>query len=513
MKANAADRLLRSEERRSGRPEMTYDEDEDDILSADADSLLVQGARKMQSVMLGWHYRSLYETLISYSNHAFYDASLLTIPDRSIHHKEKVPIVSQLPEDAPQFANALFDRSISYHFMQHGQYVKRSNTGEAAYIAELVRELLRRGAKESIGIVAFSQEQQHAIENALDALADKDKVFSLLLEEAQERTDDDQFTGLFIKNLENVQGDERDIIILSICYAPDKRGKMAMNFGPINKKGGEKRLNVIFSRARKHMAVVTSIRHTQITNEYNAGANYFRRFLHYAENVSAGHMQQARQILDGLLPQKFQHKQRAGEDVIRQQVRQQLEQRGFTVAEQVGQSGFRCSLAVKLSPDDDAYTLSIIIDDENYYANPDVIEQYYQRPALLENAGWRTITVFAKDWLHQPQRVMDAILKKLQHIREEAPKAPAAPQSLFPEATPSPVAATGAYDALTFRRFTQTGRFWEVATDGAKLIVRSGKNGAKGQVQVKTFPGAQAALAGMEKLAEDKVKEGWEEVV
>ncbi|UYQ95057.1 AAA domain-containing protein [Chitinophaga horti] len=490
--------------------EVNDDDEDDDILSADADSLLVQGARKMQSVMLGWHYRSLYETLISYSNHAFYDASLLTIPDRSIHHLEKTAIESKSPEDAAAHTAALFDRSISYHFITHGQYVKRSNAGEAAYIAEMIRALLQQQTRESIGIVAFSQEQQKAIEAALEALAAKDKQFAQLLEEAQERTDDDQFTGLFVKNLENVQGDERDIMILSICYAPDKRGKMAMNFGPINKKGGEKRLNVIFSRARKHMAVVASIKHSQITNEYNAGANYFKRFLHYAENVSSGNMQQARQILDGLLPQRFVHKQRTGEAVIRQQVRHQLEQRGFTVAEQVGQSGFRCSLAVKITPDDPAYTLSIIIDDETYYSNPDVIEQYYQRPALLENAGWRTMTVFAKDWLHQPQRVMDSILKKLQHIKEEVVATPVTPQSLFPDV--APVATVGAYDALTFRRFTQTGRFWEVATDGAKLIIRSGKNGAKGQLQVKTLASSQAAVAGLEKLVEDKVKEGWQEL-
>lgn len=491
--------------------EVPDEEDENDILSADADSLLVQGARKMHSVMLGWHYRSVYETLISYSNHAFYDASLLTIPDRSIHHSEKTPIVSNEAADAAQHAPALFDRSISYHYISQGQYVKRSNVGEAEYIAEMVRSLLKQQARESIGIVAFSQEQQHAIESALDKLAEKDREFAQLLEEAQERTDDDQFTGLFVKNLENVQGDERDIIILSICYAPDKRGKMSMNFGPINKKGGEKRLNVIFSRARRHMAVVSSIRHNQITNEYNAGANYFKRFLHYSDNVSSGNMQQARQILDGLLPQKFQHKQRAGDTVIRQQIRHQLEQRGYTVAEQVGQSGFRCSLAVKTNADDTAYTLSVIIDDDSYYSNPDVIEQYYQRPALLENAGWRTITVYAKDWLHQPQRVMDAILKKLQHIKEDAPVAvKPAPQSLFPEAPPAPV-TSGAYDALIFRRFTQSGRFWEVATEGAKLIIRSGKNGAKGQVQVKTLAGGQAAVAGMAKLMEDKVKEGWEE--
>ena len=109
-------------------------------------------------------------------------------------------------------------------------------------------------------------------------MAQTDKEFEQLLEEAYSRTEDEQFVGLIIKNLENIQGDERDIIIMSVCYGFDGRRKMLMNFGPINRKGGEKRLNVIFSRARKHMAIVSSVKYHHITNEYNELANYFRRF-------------------------------------------------------------------------------------------------------------------------------------------------------------------------------------------------------------------------------------------
>ncbi|HXO76569.1 MAG TPA: DEAD/DEAH box helicase, partial [Puia sp.] len=257
------------------------DPEENEWLSDDADSLLVQGARKLDSTLLSWHYRSHYETLISYSNHAFYEGDLLTIPDKTIHHKEKAPIRIGQPEEAEANVNYLFDRSISYHHLPDSVYEKRSNSGEADYIAHLVRELLSRDTKESIGIVAFSQEQQSMIETSLDLLAGGDAVFAQKLEEAYNRTENDQFTGLIIKNLENIQGDERDIIIMSVCYGPDSRRRMLMNFGPVNKKGGEKRLNVLFSRARKHMAVVSSIRYEQITNEYNEGANYLRRFIQY----------------------------------------------------------------------------------------------------------------------------------------------------------------------------------------------------------------------------------------
>src|SRR6185295_15496871 len=124
--------------------------------------------------------------------------------------------------------------------------------------------------------------QQGEIEDALRQLGEDDEPFGNRLEAEFNREENDQFCGLIVKNLENVQGDERDIIILSICYGYDANRRMLMNFGPINQKGGEKRLNVIFSRAKHHMAIVSSIRHSDITNDYNDGANSLRNFLQYA---------------------------------------------------------------------------------------------------------------------------------------------------------------------------------------------------------------------------------------
>ncbi|QEH42402.1 AAA domain-containing protein [Chitinophaga sp. XS-30] len=476
---------------KAGDPDdLERDEEEDELLSADADSLLTQGARKMSSVMLGWHYRSHSETLISYSNHAFYGASLLTIPDRSIHSSEKPPISITAPSDALFTHKALFDRSISFHHLPGGTYAKRGNSAEAAYIAHLVRELLLKQTAESIGIVAFSQEQQHAITTALETVAAGDRKFEALLDEAMERTENGQFTGLFVKNLENVQGDERDIIIMSVCYAPDPRGKMAMHFGPINKKGGEKRLNVIFSRAKKHMAVVSSIRHQQITNVYNAGAGYLRRFLHYAEAVSTGNMEQARHILEGLATEKPSG-YGAVDTVILREIREQLEARGFTVSEQVGQSGFRCSLAVKAKPDDGIFALSILVDDDNYYRHSNVLEQYYQRPAMLESFGWKTMTVYAKDWLQQPQRVMEDILRRLGQAPETVP---------LTEIVAAPAGTT---------RMTLGEKFWEVVVNGPKLFIRQGKNGTKGQIQVKSCIDEADAEKEKDKLVKEKRDAGW----
>ena len=143
----------------------------------------------------------------------------------------------------------------------------------------MVREILKRDTKLSIGLVAFSETQQGEIESALSNLAEKDSEFAARLETENVRKENDVFCGLFVKNLENVQGDECDIIIMSVCYGHDTNGRMLMNFGPINQRGGEKRLNVIFSRARHHhMAIVSSIRHHDITNDYNDGANSLKNF-------------------------------------------------------------------------------------------------------------------------------------------------------------------------------------------------------------------------------------------
>jgi predicted DNA-binding WGR domain protein len=507
--------------------EAVHDETDDELLSTDADSLLVQGARKLSSTMLSWHYRSHYETLISYSNHAFYDAGLLTIPDKTIHHREKAAIEVTKPEDAVAFTDCLYDRSISFHFHPNGVYEKRNNQDEASYIAHLVRELLKRKVNESIGIVAFSQEQQHSIEDALTALAQTDKVFEQQLEEAYNRTENDQFIGLIIKNLENIQGDERDIIIMSVCYGFDAKKKMIMNFGPINKKGGEKRLNVIFSRAKKHMAIISSIKHHHITNEYNEGANYFRRFLQYAENISSGSMQTARLILDGLVVNKKDAVVGAEKSIVLNQIKQQLIQLGYEVDEQVGQSNFKCSLAVKLNPDDEAYTMSILLDDDRHYGNSNLVEQYYQRPAILRSFGWRSINVFAKDWLHHPEKVMDKIIKRIREEQiVETEKQPLDQQEnivpfredLVPDTVISqPVNELSitlpGFEGLVFERLISTesgsNKFWETGVQENKLVVRFGKMGTKGQVQVKSFTTSEEAIKERGKLVKEKLAKGY----
>lgn len=239
-------------------------------------SFLNHSARNLPSTMLGSHYRSRSESLISFSNAAFYQGRLLTVPDERQPKPGELPIRAVHPADGERNTEQLLARSVSFHFMEKAVYEARRNRMEADYIAHVVRGLLKRKTGLSIGSVAFSEAQQGEVESALGELAKQDDEFRSLLDAELEREENDQFVGLLVKNLENIQGDERDIVIMSVCYGRGPDGKMRMNFGPINQSGGEKRLNVAFSRAKHHMVLVSSIHYGDITNEYNDGANCLR---------------------------------------------------------------------------------------------------------------------------------------------------------------------------------------------------------------------------------------------
>ncbi|GAB1263794.1 AAA domain-containing protein [Aurantivibrio infirmus] len=392
------------------------DEDEEEAeetigMSMDADSLLNQSARKLTSVMLGWHYRSRRESLISFSNAAFYQRGLLTIPDSLIHQSESEalePIVDVENDVEPE---SVLGRSISFHYLENALYEKRKNKDEAIYIANIVAMLLRKNTGKSIGIVAFSMEQQSEIESALDRLANSDSDFEALLEQEYQREDEDQFNGLFVKNLENVQGDERDIIIMSVCYGYNEKGKMLMNFGPINRRGGEKRLNVIFSRAKQHMVIVTSIMPNEIKNDYNEGANYFKKFLAYAKYISDSRLPEANLVLDSMSSYEQEEVEIQKNPVVIQ-LKSAIEDLGYETDIAIGQSHFKCDLAVK-DKGGKRYALGILIDKAEHYRNKDVLEQYCQKPSILNSFGWKIATVYSKDWFERPERILEKIVGQL----------------------------------------------------------------------------------------------------
>ena len=509
---------------RSGDDETLEVEEEGErvAVSLDADSFLTQSAKNLPATLLAWHYRSRSESLIGFSNAAFYAGNLYTIPDRALPAPEQADIIVRAAADAATTADALLTRPLSFHHLERSPYESRRNTGEAAYIAQLVRELLRRETKRHLGIVAFSEAQQGEIESALEALATEDADFAARLEQEFVREDEDQFVGLFVKNLENVQGDERDIILLSICYGPDAGGKMLMNFGPINQRGGEKRLNVIFSRARHHMAVVSSIRHTAITNDYNDGAAALKNFLHYAECASRGDRTLAATLLQSLNPlTRKQLSATTARDAVIEQLAAALRERGFTVDERVGQSRFRCDLGIRAC-DGSAYAAGIIVDTAPHYANPDVAERCITQPDILRAFGWRVALVLTRDWYSEPQAVLDRLIRLTRgeaepamEIEDDVP--PPVPMVLPPAAPVSEPAAT-APPALPGRVLRleyiagSSAKFWEIAQDGVALTVRYGRIGTNGQLQTKAYDTPDRATREREKLTAEKLRKGYQEV-
>ncbi len=513
-------------------------DDEDEELESkigialDADSLLNQGTRKLSSVMLGWHYRSRHESLISFSNAAFYQRGLLTIPDNTIQAATLSSIPPVVDVENKVNVDDILSRSISYHLLENGVYENRRNKDESAYIANMICELLKSKCRKSIGVVAFSKEQQSEIEETLDRLASYDPEFEALLEEEYLRMDEDQYNGLFVKNLENVQGDERDIIIMSVCYGYNPNGRMLMNFGPVNRRGGEKRLNVIFSRAKEHMVVVTSIEPNEIKNDYNEGANYFKKFLTYAQHISNNKLNEANTILDGLnLTQNFSAIK--SEKLMSLQLKSALEARGHQVDLSIGQSHFRCDLGIR-SQKQDKYDVGILIDHEAHYENKNVLEQYCQRPQILDAFGWKTITVFSKDWLENPTRVIERIeqvlsgpfdekediesLIQVVEIENEAAdyydtnQENSAPQAQ--EKTESVDEQDSLLKAdLDFHRLEysagSSNKYWQIAQEGCQVIIQYGRIGNSPQENVKNFASPEKASEEKEKMINKKIAKGY----
>jgi predicted DNA-binding WGR domain protein len=513
----------------------------------DADSLLNQSARNLPATLLAWHYRSRFESLISFSNAAFYNGQLVTIPDQSLRQSvlSNEPVKSDDVKAWTQGVDRLLHYPITTHRIADGLYEKRINLPEARYIAGLVREILLRDTGQSIGIAAFSEAQQSEIESALDRLGAEDSTFAAALEREYVREDDGQFNGLFVKNLENVQGDERDIILMSVCYAPGRDGRMVMNFGPINQRGGEKRLNVIFSRARRHMAIVSTIAPEAITNIHNDGARALRSFLSFAEAQSNGAQDHAQAVLSTLNPDAART---FGADIpvdpVRTVIAEELRARGHIVHEHVGGASFRCDLAI-VNTEGDGYSLGILLDRDSD-GKIGVEERFLFRPTILRAFGWRVIDLPVAGWHRTRSTTIYRIESELAtdswdmvradpfagvtfHSDLEA-TTPAIPSPAYSALSPhlaraaravvAPVVAPqpeqpvdSAQMQLTEFRFVQgtSNKYWKVGIAGCDLIVEFGRVGTKGQRVIKTFEDENRAKREASKLTLEKTRKGYED--
>ena len=351
------------------------DEDSADI--DDLESILDDCiSLSMPTRYLGWHYRSKHESLISFSNINYYDGRLVTFPsadDLTSH------VTWQKVEG----------------FYDYGK--TRTNRAEAEAITAEAIERLRSNPERSIGIIAFSRQQSDLIE---DILTEQLAKYPDL--EAQNRQSEEP---MFIKNLENVQGDERDIILFSVGYGPDKEGHVSMNFGPLNKAGGERRLNVAVSRARYEMKIFSTLTPEQIDERRTQaeGVLGLKRFLKFAQQGS-----------EALLGEKgFEGKDNT---VLVEQIATKLRERGYEVNTQVGSSGFRIDIAVVDPADRGKYMLGIICDGDGYYRLKTARDREIVQPAVLKMLGWDLMHVWSLDWFMHPEAVLKSIFDKLKRV-------------------------------------------------------------------------------------------------
>jgi len=379
-------------------------ENEDDNNNLESDdiseekSLLDLVKTQYKTHNLSWHYRSKYQDLINFSNHAFYDGLLNVAPN--VQNNPDHPSIRWVE------CNGVWDN-------------KKTHAETARVLEEIYNIWKKHELKPefpSIGIITFNDSQKDLILDELENRKENDVDFANLFELANTDSKD----PLFVKNIENVQGDERDIIIFSIGYAYDYDNKFSNSFGTLNQKGGENRLNVAITRARQEMIVMCSIQPSDIKEtSLHDGPRYFRKFLEYAKAVSASQKNNIDNILDNLNPnmQKNKKNQRYSFDSdFEKQVHSALEAAGYIVDTQIGQSGYKIDLAVIHPNDSNRYILAIECDGATFHSAKSVKERDVMRQKFLESKGWRIKRIWSRNWWRDPQNEIDKIDKKIKEL-------------------------------------------------------------------------------------------------
>ncbi|MCF4970371.1 DUF4011 domain-containing protein [Nostoc sp. CMAA1605] len=337
------------------------EEDIDDEDDASYESVLDECSNFMFGRTLKWHYRSQDERLIAFSNKHFYDSQLVTFPN---------PVQNQ-------------DLGVCFRHVPDGVYDRggrRDNRREAQVVAQLALEHFQRVPEQSLGIIAFSEAQADAIQEQIEILSKENPDF--------ERLCCDNSPQFFLKALENVQGDERDAIILSVGYARDDQGKLSLNFGPLNRQGGERRLNVAVTRAKSKITLVSSILagDIDVTRSQSKGVQSLRNYLEYA--ASGGERLQGNSYTDTLhFDSPFE------EDVYHA-----LVQEGYTIRTQVGCSGYRIDLAVVNNKLPGEFLLGIECDGASYHSSPTARDRDRLRQQVLERLGWKIYRIWSTEW-------------------------------------------------------------------------------------------------------------------
>lgn len=365
----------------------TAEEDEEFIDEEDAsneiyESVLDEAAVFMPTVPLKWHYRSKHESLIAFSNREIYNNDLYTFPSSSTAENDGVSLV--------HVSEGVYDRGGS-----------KKNRIEAMTVAKLIFEHFRH-SRRSLGVIAFSEAQQEAIRDYVDELRKKHPEYEKCFSE-------DTAEPFFIKNLENVQGDERDTIIFSVGYGKDGNGNLHYNFGPLNKPGGERRLNVAITRAKYEVKIVSSILHTDLDDEKlnKRGPQLLKSYLYYAStrgkfNPNSGTTSDA-----------------GFDSPLEEDVYDTLTARGLILHKQVGCSSYRIDLAVVDPNHPGRYLLGIECDGATYHSSKTARDRDRLRQQVLESLGWKIHRIWSQDWFKRKRHEIDKIVDLVSQLNSK----------------------------------------------------------------------------------------------
>lgn len=361
------------------------DADGDIDYEGDLESILDElRSSNVPELTLNLHYRSRRESLIAFSNNRYYDNGLVTFP------------APERPDRGVRLVQpgGFYDRGKS-----------RTNDGEArAIVAEVMRRLTSRDPAvrdQSIGVVSFNSEQQSLIQDLLDQERSRNP-------EVEWAFADDRTEPVFVKNLETVQGDERDVIFFSVTYGPDRTGNISMNFGPLNQTGGERRLNVAMTRARSEMVVFSTLHPDKIDLSRTSAraVTDLKHFLEYAERGPEALGAAVHGSL-GDFESPFESAVAAG-----------LRERGWTIHPQIGVSAFRVDLGV-VDPDrPGVYLAGVECDGAMYHSSAYARERDKIRQAVLEGLGWTLFRVWSTEWWINKNQALEVLDRQLREQLE-----------------------------------------------------------------------------------------------
>jgi AAA domain/REase_MTES_1575 len=374
------------------------DEQDDELAILAATSVLGVGRVAFPGTVLRWHYRSRHEELVAFSNAAFYGGRLITAPRAA----RPSPLEGLRWVRVP------------------GLWRDNTNDVEAARVVEIVGEVLAAEPAPSVGVIAFNKEQAELVRRLLDERMARDTSFRAAMERDRTRPVVEQ---LFVRNLENVQGDERDVIVLSVGYGPTAAGgRVRASFGPVANEGGEKRLNVAITRARVGLAVVTSIEPDELdtASTKNVGPKLLKAYLEFVRAHASGRTTEAARLLDvasalggakGVTAARATghdgSRRRVGERVA-EELASTLEREGLRVERAFGLGHRRLDLVVG-RPGETSWALGV--DCTGFLREPDAMSRDVYGPSFWRRLGWRVMRVTPSMWRSDRARLLSRLIE------------------------------------------------------------------------------------------------------